>query len=125
MGRVDHQSVRLATLARQRGENLVEDPEPAPAHETVVDRLVRAVAGWHITPAQTLRITKTIPLITRRSSTLGMPCDCGKYGSIRRICASDSKIKSPMAAPPRAAVNQTFASWTRKLMGPEPNCFIS
>jgi hypothetical protein len=50
-----------------------------------------------------LRITKTIPLITRRSSTLGIPCDSGKYGSIRRICASDSKIKSPMAAPPRAA----------------------
>ncbi len=35
MGRVDHQPVRLAALARQRGENLIEDPETAPAHETV------------------------------------------------------------------------------------------
>jgi hypothetical protein len=33
-------------------------------------------------------MTKTIPLITRRSSTLGAPCDNGKNGSIRRIRTS-------------------------------------
>jgi hypothetical protein len=44
-----------------------------------------------------------IPLITRRSSTLAIPCDSGKYGSIRRICASESKNKSAMTTPPRVA----------------------
>src|SRR5665647_2559512 len=52
-------------------------------------------------------MTKTIPLITRRSSTLGTPCDSGKNGSIRRICASESRNKSVMATPPRAAIEST------------------
>jgi hypothetical protein len=41
-----------------------------------------------------------IPLITRRSSTLGMPCESGKNGDIRAIWASESRIISVMAAPP-------------------------
>ncbi len=38
-----------------------------------------------------LRKTKMMPLRTSRSSTRGTPWDKGKYGSIRRICASDAK----------------------------------
>lgn len=45
-------------------------------------------------------ITKMMPLMIRRSSTGGTPCHSGKYGSIRRICASDNQIKSLMSAPP-------------------------
>jgi len=30
----------------------------------------------------------------------GMPCDSGKYGAIRRICASGNQISSLMATPP-------------------------
>ncbi len=56
-------------------------------------------------------MTKTIPLITRRSSTLAIPCDNGKYGSIRRICASDNQIRSLMATPPCAAIES----------GPQPS----
>ena len=41
MGRVDHQPARLASLARQFGENLVEHAKTAPAHEPVVDCLMR------------------------------------------------------------------------------------
>jgi len=33
-----------------------------------------------------------MPLMIRRSSTRGTPCDNGKYGSIRRICATDNQI---------------------------------
>ena len=44
--------------------------------------------------------TKMVPLTIRRSSTLGISCDSGKYGSVRHICASDSKTRSPMKAPP-------------------------
>ena len=37
-----------------------------------------------------------MPLMTRRSSTRGKPRDQGKNGSIRRICARDSNIRSDM-----------------------------
>jgi hypothetical protein len=49
-------------------------------------------------------MTKTMPLTIRRSSTRGMPCDSGKYGSIRRICASlnnqSSDTRSISSVPP-------------------------
>src|SRR5665648_263975 len=52
MGRVDHQPARLASLARQFGENLVEHTKTAPAHEPIVDRLVRTVLARSIAPPQ-------------------------------------------------------------------------
>jgi hypothetical protein len=104
---VDHQLVRLATLGRQRRENAVEDAEAAPADEPVVDCLVRAVVLRSIAPAWPLRITKIMPLMTRRSSTRGTPCDCGKCCSILRICASDNQIRSLMATPPDATIEST------------------
>jgi hypothetical protein len=47
-----------------------------------------------------------MPLKISRSSTRGTPCDSGKYGSIRRICASDKSIKSLIAISPSIPVNQ-------------------
>jgi hypothetical protein len=82
MGGVDHELVRLSTLGSQSSEDAVEHAEPAPADEPVIDGLVRAIRRRRIAPA---RITKMIPLMIRRSSTRGTPCDSGKYGSIRRI----------------------------------------
>src|SRR6476661_7020378 len=52
MRRIDHQPRRLAGLACQFGEYLVEHPETAPAHEPVIDRLVRTIFAWCIAPAQ-------------------------------------------------------------------------
>src|SRR5450755_4323017 len=52
MGRVDHQPARSTSLARQLGEDLVEHAKTAPAHEPVVDRLVRTVVARSITPPQ-------------------------------------------------------------------------
>ena len=49
---VDHDPLRFAGLARQFGENLVEHAQTAPAHEPVVDRLVRAVFARGVAPAQ-------------------------------------------------------------------------
>ena len=54
MGGIDHQPGWVAGLARQLSENAVEHAEAAPAHEPVVDRLVRTVAGRCIAPAQTV-----------------------------------------------------------------------
>jgi hypothetical protein len=44
----------------------------------------------------------------------------GKCRSIRRICASDNQIKSLIAAPPRAAMNQLIVIPATGLIGPEP-----
>ena len=49
---VDHNPLRLGTLARQFGENLVEHAQPAPANEPVVDRLMRAIVSRCVPPAQ-------------------------------------------------------------------------
>ena len=54
MRRIDHQARWLTGLARQFGEDLVEYAEAAPAHEPIVDGLVRAIAGRRIAPAQTV-----------------------------------------------------------------------
>ena len=102
MGGVDHQPGRFAGLARQFGKNLVEHAEAAPAHEPIVDRLMRAYSRGASRQRRPFLMTKTIRLMTRRSSTLATPCDNGKYGSIRRICASVSRNKSSIAAPPSA-----------------------
>ncbi len=58
------------------------------------DRLVRTVSAGRITPAQAVRLTKTMPLKTRRSSTRGLPWLLGKYGSRRAICSAVSQYRS-------------------------------
>src|SRR6185503_8563876 len=61
MGRVDHQPARLAGLARQFGEYLVEHPKTAPTHEPVVDRLVWTIVTRGIAPAQSVPDDKNDP----------------------------------------------------------------
>ena len=51
-GAVDHEPVRLARLAREAGEDAVEDAQAAPSDEAVVQGLVRGAGGWRIAPAQ-------------------------------------------------------------------------
>jgi hypothetical protein len=75
---IDHQLVGTATLCHQLGQDTIEHAQPAPADETVVDSLVRTIAGRSIAPRRPLRMTNRIPLSTRRSSTRGTPCDSGK-----------------------------------------------
>lgn len=54
MRRVAHDPVGRADSASQFGEDAVKDPEPAPAHEPVVNRLVRAIPLGRIAPHQTV-----------------------------------------------------------------------
>jgi len=49
---VDHDPLGLACLAGELGEDAVEHAQAAPANEAVVDRLVRPVIAWRITPHQ-------------------------------------------------------------------------
>ena len=75
---VDHDPLGLGPFARQLGEDPVEHAHAAPAHETVVNRLVRAVTYGRVAPAQSFLMTKTIALTICRSSTRAIPCDNGK-----------------------------------------------
>ena len=68
--RIDHQERWFATFARQFGKDLVEHTKSAPAHEPIVDGLVRTVLTRRIAPAQLFLMKKMMPLITRRSSPL-------------------------------------------------------
>lgn len=52
VGGVDHQPIRLPALGGGLGEDAVEHAQAAPADEPVVDRLVRAITGRCITPAE-------------------------------------------------------------------------
>jgi hypothetical protein len=61
IGGVDHQPTRLTSLARHLGENLVEHAKTAPAHESVVDDLVRTIATWSITLAKPIADDKDDP----------------------------------------------------------------
>jgi hypothetical protein len=114
VGGVDHETIRLAALAGQRLEDPVEYPQTAPADKPVIQHLMRTIIRRRVPPPAAfhllrrwnlcclrqrnpLRRTKIIPLITRRSSTRGTPCDSGKYGSIRRTWLSVSENKLLMA----------------------------
>jgi hypothetical protein len=61
-----------------------------------------------------------IPLITRRSSTRGMPYDSGKNGDIRAICRSLNKNISDMTKLLRHVQNHIQTRQGKKLMGPDP-----
>lgn len=78
MGRVDHEPLGLAGFACPLRENLVEHAKTAPAHEPIIDRLVRPVVAGRIAQAQPILDDEDNPLMTRRSSTLGMPRDKGE-----------------------------------------------
>ncbi len=78
VGSIDRQLVSLAGLGSQRPEDAVEHAYAAPADEAVVDRLVRPVLRRRITPPQPVPGHEMMPLMMRRSSTLGTPSDKGK-----------------------------------------------
>jgi hypothetical protein len=52
MGGIDHEPIGLPALGSEFGEDAVEHAQAAPADEPVVDRLVRAIGGRRIAPAQ-------------------------------------------------------------------------
>ena len=100
VGRIDHRLIGLAALGLQLGEDRTEDDKAAAADETIVSRLVRAVLFWRIAPAQPVPDNEDDaaddpPVIGR-----GIPCEKGKHGEMRRICAGESQIRSLTTAPP-------------------------
>jgi hypothetical protein len=118
MRRIDHQLVGFATLGRECCEDPVEHAKSAPPDEAVVDRFGRTIVSGRITPPQAVPDDKN----DTASSTRGPPCDSGKYGSIRRICASDNQIRSLMATPPDAAIESTNHLLGKKFNRSSRNC---
>ena len=124
MRRIDHQPRWLAGLARQFGKYLVEHTEAAPAHEPVIDRLVRTIPAGASRQRSPFLMTKTIPLITRRSSTLAIPCDNGKYPlDPAHLRLRQQKQISHGDASSRVTNESANHPTRKKLMGPDPNPF--
>lgn len=73
---VDHDPLGSWPFSRERGEDAIEDVEPAPVDEAIVKRLGRSILTRRVFPLQAM--LDDIPLTTRRSSTRGTPWDKGK-----------------------------------------------
>src|SRR5580658_7739568 len=131
MRRVDHDSLRLAALARQFREYFIEDPQPAPAHEPIVDRLVRAIVPRRVAPAQAVLdyeddAAHDPPVVHPRNPVRErkVPLD-----PTHLRLREQKQIRHGEASSPRP-MNQPISVYARNLMGPEPSpgnpmCFNS
>ncbi len=50
MRRIDHDALRFGSFPGKASEDAIEHAHQAPADEAIVERLVRAVAGWRVLP---------------------------------------------------------------------------
>jgi hypothetical protein len=106
----------LAAPARKFGEALVERAQTtAPAHEPVVDLLVRAVAARRVSPAQPVPDNENDPA---DHPTVIHPRDPVRRRKIRLDAAHLRLGCRRLLVPP---MNQAVRETARKLMGPEPN----
>ena len=98
MGRIDHQRVSSAALIRQFQKHPGEDTFLAPPLPSAIKGLVRPILRRRIAQRKPLRLMNIMPLITRLSSTRGLPWDFGKKGSSLAICVSLSQYRSLMSS---------------------------
>jgi hypothetical protein len=120
---VDHHGVRRRALPGQGCEDPVEDTNPAPADEAVVERLRRPADGGRVPPHQPAPDHVNDPEITRWSLTRGTPRGLfGRSGFRRANWASDSqKWWSDIANSLHfAGVNHLTGRAEILFMGPKP-----
>ena len=60
-GRVDHDGLDIVALGSQHHEDTRKDPQPAPAHPSVVKSLQRTIGRRRIPPAQPVAIDEDYP----------------------------------------------------------------
>ena len=129
MRRIDHDPLRLRPVLAERHENRVEHTQPAPAHEAVIQRLVRTVyAGYLQLPRWGIPLKQAAhePLID--------------FATYQRI---QNRIAGAVYAPRRKNLNEDFplrgfvlcddcgetltACWTkgRGKYHPYYHCFVS
>src|SRR6202451_3234941 len=119
---VDHDPLRLAALAGQFGENLVEHAQAAPAHEPIVDCLVRAIVGRSIAPAQPVLDHKhdradDPPVLKPERSRATAENTPRSDASEPETTKTNHPWRSILASPR----NQPIRRSERTLMGPEPS----
>src|SRR5579872_5699075 len=114
---VDHDLLRLAAFARQFPEYFIEDSQPAPAYEPIIDGLMRAIFPRRVAPAQAVLDHKDDAAHDPAIVHARIPCESGKYCSIRRICAWERRNKSDMAKPPRLAYESANPTLRKKFNG--------
>lgn len=90
---INHQHATFAPFNRQYCENAGKHPQGGSSGPNGCNASWAEGASHHHKP---LRLKKLMPFNTRRSSTLGLPCDSGKNGLSSSICASDNQNKPPM-----------------------------
>jgi hypothetical protein len=83
---VDHDPLRLAALARQFGEILLNAPRRLQRTNRLQIVLCGPYSGGASRQRSPFLITKTIALTIRRSSIRATPCESRKYRSIPRAC---------------------------------------
>ena len=109
-GAIDEHLGRVTTSARKRVEEIDPHTLRGPANIAVIERLPRPYSGGASTHRPPDLRTWMIPLITRRSSTRGLPrVSLGKCGSFRANCPSVSQNWSRfICASSTEAVNYKF-----------------
>ena len=108
VGRVDHQPKRLTTLARQLGEDLVEHAKTAPAHEPIIDRLVRPVVAGRIAPAQPILDDEDNPPNDPPVINSGVPVrQRGKMSQYDAAAPRRAETNHPWRRPLAPPVNQS------------------
>src|SRR6202167_1777587 len=119
---VDHDPLRLAALAGQFGENLVEHAQAARAHDPIVDCLVRAIVGRSIAPAQPVLDHKhdradDPPVVKPERSRATAENTPRSDASEPETTKTNLPWRSILASPR----NQPIRRSARTLMGPEPS----
>ncbi len=117
---VDHQLVGLAHLTDEPREDAVEDAMSAPAHEAVIECLVRTVGGGRIAPAPTIADNVNDTGDDALIIDVACPMLAGKKGATRASCARAGQNWFDMTAPPPPRYSQPAPSAILPLMGSEP-----
>ena len=121
-GGCDHQPVGNITLTGKGGEYPFPDAAVGPAHEAVMRRVFfgpYAPGASAQRPPE--RMTCTIPLSTRRSSTRFSPrVFDGSNGAIRAHCVSENQNKSAICNPPKMRIESDHHQFGNPLKGSGP-----
>ena len=78
MSRADLQRVWFPVFPGQATEYSVKNTQSAPSYEAIIERLVRSIDMRWVSPSQPVSNDTDYPLITRMSSTRGLPWAFGK-----------------------------------------------
>jgi hypothetical protein len=113
----------LGAAASAASPAIIRAKTPIAPHR--FQRLERGLAGPHSAGAsrqhKPLRLTKVMPLKTRRSSTQGQPWLLGKKGSRRAIRSSTRPVKIAHPRPPQTgSLSHTATAAASGSMRPEP-----